>query len=136
MKINHVVLGGRTSKDPQVKHTSTGKTVCQGSIAIEGNKPKDPNQKPEVSFFTIEAWGSVADHMATIPKGTKVTVIGRLKQQSWVDKQTNQKRSAVVIVAEQFSEVPDSKKPQQQQASNEAQQDEAQTAPAPGDEPF
>jgi single-strand DNA-binding protein len=96
---NSVILMGNLTRDPELKHTSSGSAVCAFGIAINSKyKSKSGEQKEEADFFDIEAWGKTAELCSQyLKKGSPVLIEGRLKQDRWED-ESGQKRSKVKIV--------------------------------------
>jgi single-strand DNA-binding protein len=93
------VIGNLTS-DPEVKTTKTGSSVLKVGLAVNRRwKNKQDEWEEEVSFFDVNAWGELADNVASsLSKGSRVIVSGRLEQQSW--EKEGQKQSKVVLVAD------------------------------------
>ncbi|MEZ0325316.1 MAG: single-stranded DNA-binding protein [Fimbriimonas sp.] len=98
--INRVVLVGRLVRDPELRTTSTGKSVVGFSIAVDKRfKPQGPDQ-PTADFFKVTAWEKTAEYVSNyLTKGQRCAVDGRLEQRSYVDKEGN-KRETVEVVAE------------------------------------
>lgn len=93
--INQVILMGRLTRDPEQRTTTTGKTIASFSIAVDRNTQDD-----QADFFNVTAWEKLGDLvMQYLGKGRRVLVQGRLRQDSWDDKETGQKRSRVEVVA-------------------------------------
>jgi single-strand DNA-binding protein len=94
---NKVILLGNITRDPELKYAQSGTTVCNFGMAVS-EKYKD---KETTSFFDLVAFGKVAEIIEQYTqKGSPLFIEGKLKQESWEDKQTGQKRSKVVIVVE------------------------------------
>ena len=97
--VNRVVLIGRLTRDPEVRTTTTGKSVCSFSIAVNKRfKPQDGS--PDADFFRVSAWDSTADFVANyLSKGRLVAVDGRLQSRKYTATDgTN--REVVEVVAE------------------------------------
>ena len=93
--INQVILMGRLTRDPEQRTTSTGKTIASFSIAVDRNTQDD-----QADFFDITAWEKLGELvMQYLGKGRRVLVQGRLRQDSWDDKETGKKRSRVEVTA-------------------------------------
>ena len=76
-------LSGNLTADPELKFTGTGKAYCNFRIAIRQGKDKDGNEKP-AWFQDCVLWNEyAAENFATLVKGTKVMVIGEMKQDHW-----------------------------------------------------
>lgn len=100
MSFNKVILVANLTKDPEVKHTSST-TICNFSVAVNRKYKSGDEQKEEVSYFDIVVFGKQADVcLQYLSKGRQVLVDGRLQQQRWEDKESGQKRSKIVVVAE------------------------------------
>ena len=97
--VNRVVLIGRLTRDPELRTTTTGKSVCDFSIAVQKRiKPTDGS--PDADFFRVSAWQSTAEFVANyLTKGRLVAVDGRLQSRKYTASDgTN--REVVEVVAE------------------------------------
>lgn len=93
--INQVILMGRLTRDPEQRTTTTGKTIASFSIAVDRG-----GQDDAADFFEITAWEKLGELvMQYLGKGRRVLVQGRLRQDSWDDKETGKKRSRVEVTA-------------------------------------
>ncbi|HEY8992669.1 MAG TPA: single-stranded DNA-binding protein [Candidatus Microsaccharimonas sp.] len=93
--INQVVLMGRLTRDPEQRTTTTGKTIASFSIAVDRG-----GQDDQADFFEVTAWEKLGDLVIQyLGKGRRVLVQGRLRQDSWDDKETGKKRSRVEVTA-------------------------------------
>ncbi len=93
--INQVILMGRLTRDPEQRTTSTGKTIASFSIAVDRF-----GQDDSADFFDITAWEKLGELVVQyLTKGRRVLVQGRLRQDSWEDKETGKKRSRVEVTA-------------------------------------
>jgi len=98
--LNHVLLIGRLTRDPELKQTGTGTSYCRFGIANNRNYTQNGERKEEVSFFNCVAWGRQAEVINQYcRKGKQVAIEGRLKQNSW-DGQDGKKQSSVDVVVE------------------------------------
>lgn len=97
-----VNLMGNLTKDPELMVFDSGKTKVSFSVAVNRSwKDESGEKKEQVSYFDVIAWSYTADDIARIlSKGNGVIINGRLEQQTWDDKTTGEKRSKVVIVAD------------------------------------
>jgi single-strand DNA-binding protein len=98
--INHVVLIGRLTRDPELTYTQSGAAVCRFSIAVNRTSgSRGENQEESTSFFNIVAWNKTAEICNEyLSKGKQVGVDGRLQQRRWSGSD-GMKRSNVEIVA-------------------------------------
>lgn len=84
MSLNAVNIMGNLTKDPEIKSTPSGKSVCSMSIANNRIYSKNNQKVTEVSFFDVEVWGAVAENCAKyLKKGSGIIVEGRLRQDRW-----------------------------------------------------
>lgn len=93
--INQVILMGRLTRDPEMRTTTTGKSIASFSLAVDRQTQDD-----QADFFDITAWeklGELANQY--LSKGRRCLVQGRLRQDSWDDKETGKKRSRIEVVA-------------------------------------
>ena len=93
--INQVILMGRLTRDPEQRTTTTGKAIANFSIAVDRG-----GQDDAADFFEITAWEKLSELvMQYLSKGRRVLVQGRLRQDTWDDKETGKKRSRVEVTA-------------------------------------
>jgi single-strand DNA-binding protein len=100
--IAHVTLVGNLTRDPELRQTPSGKSVCQLGVAV-GSSYKDAAGEwvEKSSFFDVVVWGAQGENCARyLAKGNQVAVDGRLDQRSW-EAQDGAKRSKVEIIADQ-----------------------------------
>lgn len=84
MSLNSVNIMGNLTRDPELKYTNSGKSVCNLSIANNRVYTKNGERVTEVSYFDIEVWGAVAENCSKyLTKGSGIIVEGRLKQDRW-----------------------------------------------------
>lgn len=97
--INQVILMGNLTRDPELRTTPSGQSVCSFSLAINRSWQDQSGQAQEaVDYFDITAWGKLGELVNQyLSKGRKCLVMGRLSQRSW--EQDGQKRSKVEVVA-------------------------------------
>ena len=93
--INQVILMGRLTRDPEQRTTTTGKSIASFSIAVDRGSQDDT-----ADFFNVTAWEKLGDLVIQyLSKGRRVLVQGRLRQDSWDDKETGKKQSRIEVVA-------------------------------------
>ncbi len=97
--INQVILMGNLTRDPELRTTPSGQSVCSFSLAVNRSwQGQDGSQQDAVDYFDITAWGKLGELVNQyLAKGRKCLVQGRLSQRSW--EQEGQKRSKVEVVA-------------------------------------
>lgn len=93
------IIGNLTAK-PEKKNIKSGSSLLNFSVAVNRRwRDKQDNWEEQTSFFDVTAWGELADNIeASLDKGTRVIITGRLEQQTWEKDGKNQ--SKVVLVAE------------------------------------
>jgi single-strand DNA-binding protein len=96
---------GRLARDPESKYFENGNSVTSFRIAV--NKPgakRDDGQEPD--WFKVEAWRELGEAMAdTLKKGDLVEVTGRVKFETWTDRNGEQ-QTTVCITADRFEAIP------------------------------
>ena len=102
--LNKVMLIGNLVRDPEMRVTPKGTPICQFSLAINRQfKMESGESREEVIYVDVEAWGKQGETIAKYcTKGKPLYVEGRLKLDSWEDKNTKEKRSRMKVVLEQF----------------------------------
>jgi len=84
MSLNSVNIMGNLTRDPELKYTPSGKSVCSLSIANNRVYTKNGEKVTEVSYFDVEVWGAAAENCSKyLAKGQGIIVEGRLKQDRW-----------------------------------------------------
>ncbi|HVM62118.1 MAG TPA: single-stranded DNA-binding protein [Verrucomicrobiae bacterium] len=101
---NKVLLMGNLTRDPEVRYTPKGTAIANVGIAVNRRWTTETGeQKEEVTFVDIEVWGRQAETVGQyMSKGKPIFVEGRLKLDSWDDKETGQKKSKLKVVCERF----------------------------------
>jgi single-strand DNA-binding protein len=110
---NKVILAGNLTRDPELRYTPKGTAVVKLGMAINRTwKSETGENKEEVTFVDIDAWGRQAEVIAQyMRKGRPLLVEGRLQLDSWEDKTSHEKKSKLKVVLESFSFI-DSKGPE------------------------
>ena len=126
---------GRLAADPEIKYLQTGQSVCNARLLV--NRPgqkRDDGQKPY--GFKLAAWGDQAQSFADAArKGDLLDVDGRVKSETWTDRNTGEERHGVVLTVESFEVLVKAGQGQQQQAAAPAAQARpAAAAPTWGDD--
>ena len=102
---NKVILAGNLTRDPELRYTPKGTAVAKIGMAVNRTwKNESGETKEEVTFVDVEAWGRQAEVIGQyLKKGRPLLVEGRLKLDTWEDKNTHQKVSKLRVVLESFS---------------------------------
>jgi len=98
--VNVVSVIGRLVKDPELKVTAGGTSICNMRVAVDGAGQKQDDGKYASGFFDVTAFGTLADSCGQyLAKGRQIGVAGRLSFQEW--EKDGQKRNKVEISAMQ-----------------------------------
>ena len=93
-----VTIVGNLTDDPELRFTPSGAAVAKFSVAVNRRQfDRQANEWREsgTDFHRVTVWRSLAENVAgTLAKGMRVMVVGDLKQRSWTDEKTSEKRSA------------------------------------------
>src|SRR5258706_86595 len=101
---NKVILAGNLTRDPELRYTPKGLAIAKFGLAINRTwKSETGETKEEVTFVDVDSFGKQAEIIGQyFRKGKPILMEGRLRLDTWDDKQTNQKRSRLGIVLEGF----------------------------------
>lgn len=92
--MNHVMLIGRLTRDPELRHTNSGSAVASFAIAVDHRA----SQETHTDFIDIVAWKGTAEFVSRyFNKGQMIAVHGRLQIREWTDKDGNKRKSAEVV---------------------------------------
>ena len=97
--LNHIVLMGRLTRDPELRRTGSGVPVTTFTLAVDrdfgGNRETGER---ETDFIDIVTWRNTAEFVSKyFTKGRMAVVSGRLQIRNWNDKDGNKRRSAEVV---------------------------------------
>jgi single-strand DNA-binding protein len=128
--INNLTISGRIVQDIKLGYVGNNMAMAKFSVAVNRSvKGADGQWQDVASFVDVTAWGKTAEWLnQTARKGTKVLIVGRIEQQACTDKQTNQQKSKVAVIADRVEllMIPQQVQPQQAQP----QQAQPQYTPA------
>lgn len=97
--INKVILMGRLTRDPELRHTGTGTPVAHFTVAVDNGF----GDNRQTSFINCVAWNKQAEFVTNyFTKGKMIIVIGRIQTRSW-DGQDGKKNYATEVVASEVS---------------------------------
>jgi single-strand DNA-binding protein len=141
---NKVILVGNLTRDPELRYTPKGTAVAKLGLAVNRVwKTETGETKEEVTFVDIDAFARQAETICQyLKKGNPLLVEGRLKLDTWEDKNTHQKQSKLKIVLEAFQflgggtrSADGSAPPPPRPAASAPAAPAAPAAPPAGDEP-
>ncbi|MGN1277423.1 MAG: single-stranded DNA-binding protein [Floccifex sp.] len=85
--INRVVLVGRLTRDPELRKTPSGASVCSYTLAVSRNRSSQPGQ-PDADFINCVTWNRQAETMAQyLHKGSLIGIEGRIQTRSYDNQQ-------------------------------------------------
>lgn len=98
--INVVVLAGRLTRDPELKHLPNGTAVAEMGLAVNRSRKVEEEWVEEVSFFDLSFYGRSGENAARkLQKGDAVSVKGSLRQRTW-EAEDGTKREKVSVNVE------------------------------------
>lgn len=103
--LNSITIVGNITRDPEMRFTPSGQSNARFGVAVNRSwRNQQTNDWEErTSFFDVVCWRELADNVsASLKKGTRVVVTGRLEQRSWENDQ-GEKRSIIEIVADEVA---------------------------------
>ena len=98
--INRVVITGNLTRDPELRSTSGGTSVCSLRVAVNSRRKEGDQWVDKPNFFDVTVWGAQGENCAQyLAKGRPVAIDGRLNWREWEDKE-GAKRQTVDIIAD------------------------------------
>ena len=99
--MNKVILMGRITKDPELKHTPQGVSVCSFSIAVNRRFAKEGQQNAD--FINCIAWRNTAEFITKyFHKGSMIAVVGSIQTRTWEDANGKKQYATEVSVDEAY----------------------------------
>lgn len=100
--INTYVVSGNLTKDPELRATTSGTPVCNGSICYSSRRKGQDGEWEDVpNFFDFVAFGKAAEILARKQKGEKIVLNGELTQRTWENKD-GERRTKVELLVREF----------------------------------
>lgn len=97
--LNKIILMGRLTRDPELRHTQSGTAVAAFSLAVDRDF-KDQSGERETDFIDIVSWRGTAEFVSKyFTKGRMAVVEGRLQMRDWTDRDGNKRRSFEVLAS-------------------------------------
>jgi len=98
---NHISLVGNLTREPELRYTTGGRGVASFGLAVNRRYQSNGEWQEQTSFFNVVAWGELGENCAaSLEKGARVVVTGRLEQRSW--ETDGEKKSTVEVVADEI----------------------------------
>ena len=96
--LNHIVIMGRLTRDPELRRTGSGIAVASFTVAVDRDFGNRDNGERETDFIDCVAWRQTGEFVSKyFTKGRMAVVSGRLQIRNWTDKDGNKRRSAEVV---------------------------------------
>lgn len=127
--MNKVFLIGNLTRDPELRTTPNGFTVCNFGLAV--NRRRKVEGQPDVDFFNITAWRQLGETAAKyLSKGRKVCVVGWVQMRSY-DGSDGTKRYSLDVEADDIEFLPNASMDGEPRSSGSYGGQQSQTPPAP-----
>ena len=96
--LNHIVIMGRLTRDPELRRTGTGIAVASFTLAVDRDFGGRDGGERETDFIDCVAWRQTGEFVSKyFTKGRMAVVSGRLQIRGWTDKDGNKRRTAEVV---------------------------------------
>jgi single-strand DNA-binding protein len=91
--LNKVIIMGRLTRNPELRHTQGGKAVASFALAVDRDFDKNTTD-----FIDVVCWGNTADFVSSyFTKGRMAVVSGRLQIRDWTDRDGNKRKAAEIV---------------------------------------
>ena len=102
MNLNKAIFVGNLTANPELIHTPKGKDVVNASLAVnEFYTAEDGERQQITTFIDVKMWGPSAENFAKLAKkGQEILIDGSIRQDTWEDKESGQKRSKLYVRAD------------------------------------
>lgn len=102
--INKVIIVGNLGRDPEMRYTPSGAPVTSFSVAVtRGWNTPEGERREETEWFNVETWNKLAEIANQyLTKGKQVFIEGRLKTDSWEDRNTGEKKYRTKVIANEM----------------------------------
>ena len=129
--LNHIVIMGRLTRDPELRRTGNGIAVTSFTLAVDRDYTGKDQGEKETDFLDCVAWRSTGEFVSKyFAKGRMACVSGRLQLRDWTDKDGNKRRSAEIVADNVY--FADSKNGADSGSRDETKPATAYTAPTAG----
>lgn len=97
--LNKIIIMGRLAHTPELKHTASGMTYVQFSLAVDRDFKDKQSGEKVTDWIDLVAWSHTAEFICQyFGKGRMMVVVGRLQTESYTDKNGNKRKSTKVVV--------------------------------------
>ncbi|MBQ4426801.1 MAG: single-stranded DNA-binding protein [Oscillospiraceae bacterium] len=96
--LNHIVIMGRLTRDPELRRTQSGTAVASFTLAVDRDFQSRDGGEKQTDFIDCVAWRQTGEFVSKyFQKGSMAVVSGRLQLRDWQDRDGNKRRSAEVV---------------------------------------
>ena len=96
--LNHIVIMGRLTRDPELRRTGSGIAVASFTVAVDRDFGGRDGGEKETDFIDCVAWRQTGEFVSKyFTKGSMIVVSGRLQIRNWTDKEGGKRRSAEIV---------------------------------------
>lgn len=116
--LNHIIVMGRLTRDPELRRTQAGVPVASFSLACDRDFKDKATGERTTDFIDVVAWRSTGEFASKyLTKGRMAVVSGRLQMRDWTDKEGSKRRSAEIVAENVYFGDSKSKEEQEPPAS-------------------
>lgn len=117
--LNKIFLIGNLTRNPDLRGTPSGASVCELGIAVNRRYTSNGQEKEEVVFIDVNAWGKIAESChRNLTKGSKIMVEGRLTMDQWQDRNSGEARRKIIVTADNIQFLPNANRSQSAESSS------------------
>ena len=96
--LNHIIIMGRLTRDPELRRTGSGLAVANFTVAVDRDWPNKETGEKETDFINCVAWRHTGEFVSKyFTKGSMIVVSGRLQIRSWTDDNGNKRTTAEIV---------------------------------------
>lgn len=96
--LNHIIIMGRLTRDPELRRTGSGIAVASFSVAVDRDWPNKDTGEKETDFINCVAWRQTGEFVSKyFTKGSMIVVDGRLQIRGWTDKDGSKHKTAEIV---------------------------------------
>lgn len=97
--LNHIVIMGRLTRDPELRYTNSNVPVASLSVAVDRDFGKDPDGNKQTDFFECVAWRQTGEFISKyFSKGSMIVLEGQMQSRRWTDRDGGKRLSWELIV--------------------------------------
>lgn len=98
--LNHIVIMGRLTRDPELRRTGNGIAVASFTVAVDRDFGAKDGGEKETDFIDCVAWRNTGEFVSKyFSKGSMIVVSGRLQGRNWTDKDGNKRKTMEIVAA-------------------------------------